>query len=129
MFDNHPSLAGMATICRVLVRQDTADPMTPRVIEQLRRDLPTCNKAGTSPDFYYWYIGTLAMQFGAGIDSDGWREWSAAVRRVLLETQRGGDDCQRGSWGPWVRWGAEGGRVYTTTLGAMTLMQVRDHGR
>lgn len=69
-------------------------------------------------NFYYLYYGSLAMfQVGAA----HWETWNKGMRDQLVQRQiKGGDDD--GSWDPAPdRYGQEGGRVYTTSLGAMCL--------
>lgn len=80
------------------------------------------NRNGINPllsgsDFYTWYNCTLAM-FQAG--GDPWNRWNAVIRDHVHKLQIGGEECQRGSWEPNGRWG-EGGRIYTTALGVLTL--------
>lgn len=69
-------------------------------------------------DFYYWYYATYAMH-NMGEGHRIW--WNQKIRDVLLEKQsRDGDTA--GSWDPKNdRWGAQGGRTYTTALGALCL--------
>jgi hypothetical protein len=74
-------------------------------------------KAGAS-DFYTWYNCTLAM-FQAG--GDDWKRWNNIVRDHVMGLQITGNECVRGSWEPKSQWGAQGGRIYTTALGVLTL--------
>ncbi|MGA2497840.1 MAG: prenyltransferase/squalene oxidase repeat-containing protein [Tepidisphaeraceae bacterium] len=69
-------------------------------------------------DFYYWYYATYAMH-NMGEGHRIW--WNQKIRDVLLDRQsRDGDTA--GSWDPkGDRWGAHGGRTYTTALGALCL--------
>jgi hypothetical protein len=69
-------------------------------------------------DFYYWYYASYAMH-NMGGEYRIW--WNQRVREVLLQHQsREGDHA--GSWDPQNdRWGKAGGRVYTTSLGALCL--------
>lgn len=75
-------------------------------------------------DFYYWYYASYAM-FQVTTEKDGrWTRWNTAMKTALLETQnlKGFEgQCKRGSWEPVDRWACEGGRVYTTAMGALTL--------
>jgi hypothetical protein len=68
-------------------------------------------------DYYLWYNCTLAM-FQAG--GDAWKRWNDVVRETIVGLQRH-EGCPRGSWDPDDRWGATGGRVYSTALAALTL--------
>ncbi|HYF51738.1 MAG TPA: zf-HC2 domain-containing protein [Planctomycetota bacterium] len=68
-------------------------------------------------NLYYWYYGTLAC-FQAG--GDHWKKWNKSMIDALVPTQcQNGDDA--GSWNPDDVWGAWGGRVYSTALGALCL--------
>lgn len=72
-------------------------------------------------EFYYWYYGTLcAFQQGGDI----WKRWNEGLKAALLPTQRKGGD-EDGSWDP-VGHSVEGsesqgGRVFTTAMGALCL--------
>jgi len=50
-----------------------------------------------------------------------WRRWNEVVRKRLVATQVGGKLCARGSWPCPGAYSKEGGRVYTTALGVLTL--------
>ena len=69
---------------------------------------------------YYWYYASYAMH-NMGGEYRIW--WNQRVREVLLQHQsREGDHA--GSLDPdrdRDRWGKSGGRVYTTSLGALCL--------
>ena len=51
--------------------------------------------------------------------------WNRQVRRVLIETQCRDGSCANGSWDPEYpgqdAWGAKGGRLFVTSLSALTL--------
>jgi hypothetical protein len=75
-------------------------------------------------DFYYWYHASYALFQLTSPDDDRWKRWGEALRRALMDTQnlKGFDDlCAEGSWEPIDRWSCEGGRVYATAMGALTL--------
>jgi hypothetical protein len=68
-------------------------------------------------DFHYWFYGTLVMvQCG----SNYWNRWSAGLKKTLLSNQvRDGDN--EGSWDPHAGYDREGGRAWTTAVGAYCL--------
>lgn len=68
-------------------------------------------------NFYHWYYGAHSL-FQVGGSS--WTKFSKALHRVLKENQRE-NGCAAGSWDPIGEWGAAGGRVYTTAMGALAL--------
>ena len=86
----------------------------------LERTLPIWDEAGGSIDFCYWYFATRAMWRMQG---RFWKEWENKIFGALVDHQRT-DPCLRGSWDPQVDpWGDWGGRVYSTAINALTLME------
>ncbi len=83
----------------------------------LLRHMPDNN----ARDMYYWYYATQVLHNVPGPD---WDKWNRQMRRVLIETQCK-DGCAAGSWDPDKptrdRWGDAGGRLYVTSLAALTL--------
>jgi len=68
-------------------------------------------------NLYYWYYGTLGC-FQVG--GDAWKKWNEKMKQALVPNQRRDGDAS-GSWDPDDVWGAWGGRVYSTALGALCL--------
>ncbi len=69
-------------------------------------------------NFYYWYYGTLAMYQHGG---QPWTHWNNRIRDRVVGLQRSSGH-QAGSWDPDDSiYGATGGRIYCTTLAALTL--------
>ena len=69
-------------------------------------------------NFYYWYYGTLAMYQHGG---QPWTRWNSRMRDRVVKLQRSSGH-QSGSWDPdESMYGARGGRIYCTTLAALTL--------
>ncbi len=70
---------------------------------------------------YYWYYATQVMHNVPGPD---WDNWNRKMRRVLIETQCK-EGCAMGSWDPDKPtrdpWGDAGGRLFVTSLAALTL--------
>ena len=61
--------------------------------------------------------GPCGMFLAGGPD---WDRWNKVVRDQVVRRQvKAG--CERGSWPPDDRWGASGGRVYSTSLAILTL--------
>jgi hypothetical protein len=115
-----------STACGMLARQfmEQSNDMTP-CAETLREALPDWKGVR---NMYYWYYGSMAM-FQVG--GDYWEEWNDAIRPAMVESQnKRSRDCRYGSWDPdkdaygvlhsKSRAGV-GGRVYTTSMGALTL--------
>lgn len=89
-------------------------PVLVRGSDLLRKDPPVWR----DKNFYYWYYASYAMH-NMGGEHRLW--WSQKTRDMLLENQaKDGDNA--GSWDPkGDRWAKHGGRVYTTSLGALCL--------
>jgi hypothetical protein len=77
------------------------------------------NESDRGPtNVYYWYYATLALYQHGGED---WDRWNSKIRDRIVQLQ-----CktghQTGSWEPdGSIYGAKGGRIYCTTLAALTL--------
>jgi hypothetical protein len=73
-------------------------------------------------NIYYWYYATQLLH---NMKNKDWEQWNKRVRDGLIGLQAIGDGCDRGSWDPLApqedRWGAAGGRLYTTSLSLLTL--------
>lgn len=89
----------------------------------LQACLPRWSEDGSSCDFHYWLMGTLAAKRWGG---ELWEPWQAAVTAALRDHQRldAAAGALRGSWDPIGPWGEDGGRVYATALGALVLETV-----
>ncbi len=88
-----------------------------------------------SANLYYWYYATLALFQSGG---EAWMKWNEPLKKALCENQEAKNgSCEDGSWDPAQdTWGGEGGRVYTTAMGALCLevyyryrqgMTIHDH--
>ena len=66
---------------------------------------------------YYWYYGTLAVQ----VDKKRARTWVKPLHKALFAHQHR-KGARAGSWDPIGVWGADGGRVYSTAILALTLL-------
>jgi hypothetical protein len=112
--NGHPAL----TAAGMMVRQFSGVGVKSHVLTkgaELTRRLPPDWK---QKDFYHWYYATYAMH-NMGGEHRVW--WNRRIRDVLLENQRQEGD-NAGSWDPKSdKWAAQGGRVYTTGLGALCL--------
>ena len=88
--------------------------------------LPRWDKTTGSIDLYAWYYGSYALYQHGG---QAWRDWSKALNQALIEPQRK-DGNSKGSWDPEPDvWGEDGGRVFTTALGALTLQSYYRYSR
>ena len=77
-----------------------------------------CDPDKCDSNYYYWYYGTLAMYQHGG---QPWIRWNGRIRDRVVKLQRSSGH-QSGSWDPDDSpYGAIGGRIYCTTLAALTL--------
>ncbi|MFO0868040.1 MAG: prenyltransferase/squalene oxidase repeat-containing protein [Pirellulales bacterium] len=106
------TMTAEAVICRILLGE-LRDSQVREALAFVLQELPS----STAENHYYWYYGTLALFQTQG---DGWPVWNDALQRQLLAKQRQ-DSAQAGSWDPDPVWGAHGGRVFSTAMGALCL--------
>ena len=114
-------MTAVSVLCRLFAGQKRRDEAIKSGVKVLMKETPQWREAKgkrqSKINIYYWYYGSYAMfQFGGS----QWKEWNDAMQEALLPTQRVGG-CEDGSWDPIGEWGAAGGRVYATAIGAMTL--------
>lgn len=107
-----PTLTAASLACRFLLdsRLDES-PLMQRQAAIVAAHPPA------KPDFYYWYYGATAMHQVGG---EKGAKWLRAVRGALLARQRK-SGSSKGSWDADTVWGLDGGRVYTTAIGVLTL--------
>jgi len=112
------ALTAVGLLCRIFLGQDPKHhPVLRTAAETMLDKKPKWNPADGSIDMYYWYYGSYAMfQMGGRY----WNQWRKSLEDALLEPQRR-DGHARGSWDPISAWSDDGGRVYTTALGVLTL--------
>ena len=91
-----------------------------RHADLLRQKPPVWDEDGFGCDMYYWYYGSYAMYQMGDAHGDHWRSWNRAMKRAVLDSQRGDGDL-KGSWDPVGPWGGSGGRVYSTALMVLCL--------
>ncbi len=112
---------GVGMLARQFLLDEADSPMVDKAAEFLaklaEKRWNTKPKQRNDRDYYLWYNCTLAM-FHAG--GDTWQRWNGIIRDAIIDLQRD-DGCSRGSWDPQSRWGAKGGRVYSTALATLCL--------
>ena len=119
-------MTAVAMHCRQAMGWKREDVLLVGGADFLLQNLPAW-EAGERPglhgsylDFYYWHFGSLAM---FQIGGDWWKQWNAAMRDMLVEKQHSmpDDPDLDGSWDSIGYSGGEGGRVFSTAMGAMCL--------
>ncbi|HMP80639.1 MAG TPA: terpene cyclase/mutase family protein, partial [Pirellulaceae bacterium] len=109
------SMTAEAILCRMYLGWRRDDPRLMFAIRWLLENhLPGTGEA----DIYYWYYATQAMHHYGG---DAWQTWNLAMRDMLVDMQETSGK-HPGSWNPkQFRWGAEGERIFVTSLAICTL--------
>lgn len=120
-FEGHNTMTAVGMLTRLYSGAKPGSHRLHESAKQLVCDLPTPAPVAKG-DVYYWYHGTEALWECNGPGTKYWEPWNTWMKEALLTKQEAGTDCEAGSWDPAKdRWGCEGGRVYTTALGVMTL--------
>ena len=111
-----PSVAmtAEALFCRLLLGMPADHPAAAEAIGLVSRSPPTA--AGYN--IYTWYYATLASFHTGGPQ---WDAWNRHLQAALLPLQHRSGGPLDGSWDPDRVWGGHGGRVYATSLAALTL--------
>ena len=105
-----PSMTAEALFCRQMLGVPRDHPSSREAVDYVLLAKPTLEYR----NFYYWYYGTLAMYQDGG---DAWTQWNARVQQILVgEQQPDGRWSAAGS-----EWGAYGGDLYATAIGALCL--------
>ncbi|MBC8329091.1 MAG: hypothetical protein H8E31_10130 [Planctomycetes bacterium] len=127
--DRSEALTAVSLLCRIFMT-DTSEvkrwkdhpkyEVLKKHADLLAENPPVWDAEGGSCDFYYWYYGTFAMNQWGG---EHWKQWRKSIEQALLPHQRMEDpeDNFYGSWDPVGPWGEDGGRVYSTAVGALIL--------
>jgi len=103
-----------ALFCRLLLGLPVDHPAAAEALDWLARSPP----ASSSYNIYAWYYATLAS-FHAG--GPQWDAWNARLQGALVPLQHRSGGPLDGSWDPDPVWGSHGGRVFATSMAALTL--------
>jgi hypothetical protein len=121
-FADHPSLSAISAMTRIFLKGTKADPRIRGGVDLALADLPEWDARGVKVDFYYWYYGSYMMFLFDGPSGSNWKRWNDKILPAVINPQcKVKGDCRKGSWEPVDRWSSEGGRVYTTAMGALIL--------
>jgi len=109
-----PTMTAEAWVCRQFLGVGGPGPASTEAADFLLR-----NDSDRGPsNFYYWYYATLALYQHGG---EPWSRWNDKIRDRIVKLQCGSGH-QIGSWEPdGSLYGTKGGRIYCTTLAALTL--------
>jgi hypothetical protein len=109
-----PTMTAEAWVCRQFLGVGGPGPASSEAADFLQGNE---SDRGTT-NVYYWYYATLALYQHGG---EPWSRWNDRVRDKIVGLQRNSGH-QMGSWEPDSSlYGSKGGRIYCTTLAALTL--------
>jgi hypothetical protein len=120
-YGDHPSLSAISAMTRTFLGK-RGDPRVRGGLELCKGDLPEWDARNLKVDFYYWYYASYMMFLVEGPTTGAWKQWNEKIKTAILDHQNvSKGDCRCGSWDPVDRWSSEGGRVYTTAMGALVM--------
>ena len=109
-----PTMTAEAWVCRQFLGVGGPGPSSTEAAEFLLRNDSDRGKTNV----YYWYYATLALYQHGG---QPWTQWNAKIRDKIVGLQSTSGH-QTGSWEPDSSlYGSKGGRIYCTTLAALSL--------
>ena len=108
------AMTAEALACRLFLGMPVDHPAVAEAVDLLAKAPPDAR----NPNAYAWYYASLAS-FHAG--GPQWEKWNQQLQAALLPLQRRDSSDSSGSWDPDPVWGDHGGRVYSTSLAALTL--------
>lgn len=107
------AMTAEALFCKQMMGLARDDKASVEAIQYLTRRLPHRGDY----NLYYWYYGMLSMYHYGG---QPWMEWNSRLRDMLVRDQVT-TGPEAGSWRNSTRWGAYGGRIYSTALSTLCL--------
>jgi hypothetical protein len=126
---NRPATSAIGLLCRMYLGRKLDDSDMTRGIQLISKAGPAVDRSrfarnrryrhgGGQTNMYYNYYATQVMHHAGG---DKWKDWNSTMRDYLIDSQQ-----QKGhEEGSWYFDGDEGsspgGRLYCTSLAAMTL--------
>jgi hypothetical protein len=108
-----PTMTAQMAFTRMLLGQQLSNSEMEEAAGFLSRTPPDRHE----PDLYYWYYASLCMD---QMQTDAWKSWNQKTRDALIAMQI--REGEHGSyWDANVRKGAQAGRVFSTSMAALTL--------
>lgn len=109
-----PSMTAEALVCRVFLRQG----LHPATTEEATRFIAQfALQPEVARDLYFCYYASLALY---QVQDPRWQQLNQLLSSSLTRSQRQSGSLA-GSWDPNTKWGATGGRVYTTAMAVLCL--------
>jgi hypothetical protein len=115
-----PTMTAEAVFSRILLGQQLTQVQLAEASAYLMANPPDDQsppKGDVGKNEYYWYYATLALMH---MRCDSWAKWNEKMRDLLVARQQREGKLE-GSWNPDSKYGARGGRIYTTSMAALTL--------
>ena len=108
-----PAMTAEGLLCMQYLGADRSHPQLQAGAAYLLKNLPKQGRENS----YFWYYGTQVMYH---LQGDYWPQWNAALRDLLVQSQRK-DGPLAGTWDPVDGWEREAGRIYATSLRLLML--------
>jgi hypothetical protein len=108
-----PPMTAELLFSRMLLGMPMSDEGMDEATRFLARQPPDARQA----DLYYWYYASLSMLH---MQNPLWKDWNVLTRESLIALQQT-EGPSAGSWDTNIKWGERGGKVFTTSLAALTL--------
>jgi len=106
-----------AVFSRILLGQQLTPNQQEEVSKYLLSNPPDAPNGDGRKNDYYWYYATMALMH---MHSNSWAQWNEKMRDLLVKSQQREGKLD-GSWDTDTRYGAIGGRIYTTSMATLTL--------
>lgn len=103
--------------CQLFMNEQTRTRGQDESIAYIMEELPGWDEKNNSIHMYYWYYSTLSLYLSGAKEFDA---WNAALTKALLNGRRTSGPAA-GSWDPVCQLGPRGGRIYSTSIGALCL--------
>jgi hypothetical protein len=115
------ALTAVGLSCRWMLGQSpTSHPRMAAARDLLNKLPPAWHDRSGTIDHYYWYQGAKALRGGG---KQWLKTWRGPLRSAALKHQHSDGDNLKGSWDPVGVWGEDGGRVYSTAMMCLALIE------
>jgi hypothetical protein len=120
-FQHHDTLSALGSLVRLQLESKPSSTYA-AADKLLEKDLP--NSDPMRRDYCYWYFGTVFMSYHEQRRGSLWTLWTQSLLREILTLQESADSCSLGSLPVTERWSTMGGKVYASSMNALTLTQL-----
>ncbi|MBI3855830.1 MAG: hypothetical protein HY293_09090, partial [Planctomycetes bacterium] len=120
-YHHHDTLSALGSLVRLQLEGKPSSTYA-AADKLLEKDLP--NPDPMRRDYCYWYFGTVFTSYHEQRRGALWTLWTQSFLREALSLQDSADTCALGSFTAQERWSAMGGKVYSSSINALTLAQI-----